>query len=166
MKRISLFSIVCVAVLLVVAACSKNDGKHCTFVSPAFVFVKFTQDELDTIIVRRFPKGNSFEKPIDTTIFAKGDVTYKEIGRDSITFKSNREEYVLFTEKLYENDWEVYVPSINRTGRITNVTGSFSKSSDAGETCRSFVKSLEFEGSQRTYTTWFGDSYRLHMQRN
>gem|GEM_PF-4548870 len=163
MKRFSLFTTVFVALLSIIVACNKNGETHCAFVSPELIFVNYMESDLDTIVVRRFPKDNSFSKPVDTTVFAKGDVTYKLVGDDSTTFKSGRDAYRMFTEELFNNDWEIYLPATGQTSRIYNVVGSFPKSTDPGEACKSFVKSMNFEGVERTYITWIGDDYRYFM---
>lgn len=163
MKRISLFSLILVAIVSVIVACNKKDNVQCTFVSPEMVFVNFTQDDLDTIIIRKYPKDNNFTGQIDTTLLAKGGLTYTMVGIDSITVSTDSAYFKTFTDNFYLNDWEIYIPSVNYTSRIKEIKGRFFTKTDAGEECRSFVVSMNLEGSEREFTTWFGDSYRFFI---
>ncbi len=164
MKRISAFAIALISSVCFLISCGKDDNKtHCQFMAPDFVLVDYTENERDTIIIRRFEKDNSFSTIVDSTMLSKGELKYTVVGQDSIVLTSTKEGFRKFHEELHANDWEIYIPATGTLRRISEVKGMFESKRDNGEECRSFVESMKYEGSTRIYTTWFGDSYRFFV---
>jgi hypothetical protein len=127
------------------------------------VFLQFTPDELDTIILRKYAKDNSFSNQLDTSLLAKGGLTYTSLGQDSITISSDSVLYQTFINNFYLNDWEIYLPGAQYTARINDINCRFFTQTDKGESCKSFVLDLKLQGIKNTYTTWFGDDYRYYI---
>lgn len=164
MKYLSILAVAFIASIVFITSCGKGDGgSHCQFVSPAFILVDYTEDEMDTLILRRYEKNNAFTNLIDTLMLSKGEITYKKVGDDSVSITGTKDGYIRFSAELYENDWEIYVPATQTTGRITEVSTKFLNKTNPNEECRSFVKFMRLDGNKTEYTTWFGDTYRFYV---
>ena len=164
MKYLSILAITLMSAAAFMSSCGKDDdGTHCRFVSPSLILVDYTEAEMDTLILRRYEKTNSFTNLIDTAVFSKGEITYKEVGDDSFRITSNKEAFRKFSEELYQNDWEIYIPATGEKSRITEVKPRFLSGTDPGEECRSFAEFMRLDGNKREYTTWFGDGYRFFV---
>jgi|GEM_PF-586951 len=101
--------------------------RDCTnsFISPAFI--GFSNLDIDTFIVRKFEQDNTFTKLIDTIVVTKfvtnnptfpgyltsNDTTVIHPGLTS----GNQFQYI-----VPGYDWQIYIPSINRTISISNIT--------------------------------------------
>jgi len=162
MKRFSILSLGIVAILSLVIACNKNDN-YCPFVAPGFVAVNFTENDYDTIIIRRFEKDNSFSKLVDTILMSKAEMTYKTIGQDSVLITSINPKFRLFNEEIFANDWQFYIPGAQVTESISEVKGLYETQAKPTQPCKSYVQSMKYQGSIRTYTTWLSDSYRFYI---
>lgn len=164
MKYLSILAVAFIASIVFTASCGKGDGSsHCRFVSPSFILVDYTEDEMDTLILRRYEKNNAFTDLIDTLMLSKAEITYKEVGDDSFSITSTKDPYIKFSAELYENDWEIYIPATQTTSRITEVKAQFLSKTDPGEECKSFASSMRLNGMKKEYTTWFGDAYRFFV---
>src|SRR5690606_34052609 len=164
MKYLSILAVAFIGAIVFMTSCGKGDnGSHCQFLSPAFILVNYTEQEMDTLILRRYEKNNNFSNLLDTLMLSKAEITYKKVGDDSVSVTSNKDGYVKFAAELYENDWEIYVPATQTTGRITEVNAQFLSKTDPGEECKSFAKSMRVDGFKKEYATWFGDDYRFFI---
>lgn len=162
MKRFSILSLGIVAILSLVIACNKNDN-YCPFVAPGFVAVNFAENDYDTIIIRRFEKDNSFSKLVDTILISKAEMTYKTVGQDSVLITSINPKYRLFSEEIFANDWQIYIPGAQVTESISEVKGLYETQTKPTQPCKSYVQSMKYQGSIRTYLTWLDDSYRFYV---
>lgn len=164
MKYLSILAVAFIASVVFMSSCGKGDeGSHCQFVSPSFILVDYTEDEMDTLILRRYEKNNAFASPIDTMMLSKAEIAYKEVGDDSFRITSTKDQYIKFSAELYDNDWEIFIPATNTTSRITEVKAQFLSKTDPSEECRSFASSMRVDGMKKEYATWFGDNYRFFV---
>lgn len=162
MKRLSMLAIALIATMSIIISCKKNES-YCTFMAPRMVLVKFSENESDTIVLRRYEKGNSFSKMVDTILLSKAEINYKTIGQDSVAITSTNPLFKEFSENLFANDWEIYVPGAQVTERISEVKGRFDTKSKETEPCQSFVESMKYQGSVRNYNTWLSDDYSFYL---
>ena len=83
------------------------------------VFVGFSPNELDTIVVRKFTKGDNLTHVLDSSIFLRSN--------DSSSYYSFGDTTFNYLQKIYtsclmpENDWQIFLPSIKMTTSITRI---------------------------------------------
>ena len=72
-------------VLIVLAnqSCKKSED-NCAFLPPDMIFVNFTEDESDTMIIRRYVKGTNFSQLQDTMRISRAHIIRTEVGKDSL----------------------------------------------------------------------------------
>jgi len=80
-------------------------------------FIGFDPSEVDTIIIRKYFKNNTFTTLIDTAFFDnKGSFNIKK-SNDTISFPVRIGNFSI--SKNY--DWILFLPSINRIFKISNI---------------------------------------------
>jgi hypothetical protein len=108
--------IFCACVLTALSGCGPN---HCqdTFITP--LFIGFSDAEIDTLVVRQFIPNDNFSHVTDTAIFDASKVFYaRHSDTVLVLFNviSGREKYI-----MPGADWQIFIPSINRTISISNI---------------------------------------------
>ncbi len=104
--------------LITCFSCSRNID--CTDPPILTSFISFSQNSLDTLVFRKFVKGTNFQTLVDTVYITQQYVRLIEQRGDT----SN---VILHNPELYPKpgfDWQIFVPEINRTISITDITKS------------------------------------------
>ena len=112
--RICAVALACSAVFF---SCTKDVKCIDTVISPAFI--GFPLADIDTFIIRKFEPGTNFQKQIDTSLVQHYDyyqlaVTY-QISHDT-TFVNVQDNGI-----KAGFDWEIFIPSLNRTTRLSGI---------------------------------------------
>src|SRR4051794_40392883 len=68
----------CLALLFFLIACGKK--KECPEESLIPAYIGYTDDQLDTLVIRRYDPGNSFSHLVDSTRFTLTNTTRLRIG--------------------------------------------------------------------------------------
>lgn len=110
MKRILIITILITCLL----SCSRSID--CTDPSIPFAFISFPQDALDTLVIRKFTESSNFQTLIDTiqvlsssgSIIKQGDTSHVDLGHPDKYLKPGF-------------DWQIFIPSINRTISISDI---------------------------------------------
>lgn len=160
MFRSSLLLILIVAIVFIAQSCNKGKDDHCPFLAPEIVFVGFTEDESDTMIIRRFEKNTNFTKLIDTVRITKAHLQRIEVGKDS--FRLAPDNYPQLNSLLYAHDWQLHLPKAKKTALITDVTPKFTQEKQPTAQCQSYVSSVMFDSQLFTFTSWFDTQYRIY----
>lgn len=101
----------CLVIMLAVSACCVK--KECAEVNDVQLnFYSFTPSDLDTIYITGYEPGSDFTK------------VSREKRIDSARWYMNPDSTYNFPSKpyglYYEQDWELYIPALNRTYRFTD----------------------------------------------
>ena len=160
MMRIGSFLTLIVALVLIFQSCKKENDVHCPFLAPDMIFVGFSENERDTMIIRRYEKNSMFSSLIDTFLVSKANINTITKGKDSVQLVPAN--YDLLTTEFYANDWEIYFPSVGQTVRATDITPRFTTQRNAAEDCQSYVASVDFDGVPYTFSSWFDVPYRVY----
>lgn len=115
MKRIFAVLIISVTIISVTASC----GGTCSCMDDSLVpaFIGYDTSELDTVIIKRFAKGSNFGQQLDSFAFTTATVVYSKSG-DTTNIVAMRGDQRLSVD----SDWQVSIPSGNRTVRISEIT--------------------------------------------
>lgn len=92
---------------------------HCKCVSSFGLrlgLAAFQPTDIDTIIVRKFEKGNNFNHLLDTVQWDRSNVMF-EVQSDTFEMGSWNEIQLLRSQY----DYKIYIPSINKTYQITDM---------------------------------------------
>lgn len=156
------FYITVLFLLLGMLSCGKKID--CTDPPINISFISFTQAELDTIVVRKFHKDNSFQNLIDTFLIPST--------RGSIVARGDTSHMSLYHPNNYlepEFDWQIFIPAINRTVSITNILKENRSEKCAGFTecsCYNEIKSIRVDNQNGTFQTFPGfTAYTLFIRR-
>lgn len=141
MKKIA---IVVVSLFLVSFSCRQS----CSPAAAMIGFVHLSNQDTDTIIVRRFQKSNSFSHLVDS--FEVNNQRNQYTVRNDSVFVLAAYGLDLGITSAY--DWEVYLPSIGKTWRITDIienqqyySNSFSCEKSA---CQNRLESFKANGTK------------------
>ena len=153
-----------VAAVLVFQSCNKKkDDVHCPFLAPDMIFVGFSETDRDTMIIRRYEKNSQFNSLIDTFLVSKANIIETKTGLDSVRMRPKN--YDVMNNSFYLNDWEIFLPSLNRTIKITDVTPRFTSQRTSAEQCQSYVSSVIYDDVTYDFTTWFDTHYRVFAKK-
>ncbi len=97
-------------------SCSKTIT--CTDPPINFAFISFAPGDIDTLVLRKFQPGNNFQQLIDTfNVFNDVNAGINNTSNDTV--------FMFFRDPRNEMkpgfDWQVYIPSTNRTIYISNI---------------------------------------------
>lgn len=108
-------------IIIIVAFYSCKDGP-CKVSDITPVFVGFAPSDLDTIIVRKFNKGDNFTHLIDTIIFVKKQDTsrYNNYADTTIVIL-NKYSDNNYTYLIPNYDWQIFLPTKNMTIFISDI---------------------------------------------
>lgn len=160
MIRFSASLVLLIATVLIMQSCDKKD-QDCAFIAPDVVFVNFTPDESDTLIIRRYEKDNQFNTLLDTFLITKANIIREPVGKDSVKLTSAT--YTKLRTELFANNWEIYLPGVSRTYRISDVAATFTQEHEPSTTCQSFANTVNVDGQTFNYTSWFDVPYRIYL---
>jgi hypothetical protein len=161
MIRVGSSLILLLAVLWTVQSCSNKKNEDCPFLAPHMVFVGFTEDESDTLVVRRYEKGTGFGKLIDTMRVTRAHLQRVEVGKDS--FRLVPDNYPQLDALLYLHDWQLYLPGAKRIVEITDAVPKFTQEKQPSSLCQSYVSSLRVDQMTYNFTSWFDTPYRVFV---
>lgn len=162
MRRIALLFIV---VVVAFAACKKTDDKQCSFLAPSIVLVNFTQEDMDTIIIRRFSNNNQFSQLLDTTFFPSTSITKTPVGQDSVKITV---PYERFNDAFASFNWEIAFPGTTSLTRFSDFQVINNDEEETGAECHTFVGNVKVYESlpytrQYVFPTWVGNQYRIYI---
>lgn len=163
MLRIGSLAVLLFAVLLAAQSCSNKKNESCPFIAPHTVFVGFTEDESDTMVIRRFEKNTNFTKLIDTVLINRAHLQRIEVGKDSIRLVPDN--YPQFEALYYTHDWQLYLPKANRTVPIADATPKFVAEKEPSALCQSYLSSVRFDNQFYMFSTWFDTHYRVFVKK-
>jgi|SRR5690606_18959069 hypothetical protein len=166
MKYCATLIAICTFLLAINTGCKKKNTNYCQFVSPDMVFVNFSEEETDTIIIRKYEKGSHYQKMIDTVLLPKADISRKVIGKDSIILASKSEKFHDFQYGSYGYDWEIILPGVKGFPlRAYDIVANFTQASTPAAGCQSHISSMLLGEELYTWEYWFPEIYRVYITR-
>jgi len=159
MVRLGSMLILVVVTFLGVQSCTNDKNEDCPFIAPHMVFVGFTEDESDTMIIRRYEKNTNFSKLLDTARITRAHLERIEVGKDS--FRLVPDNYPQLEALFYVHDWKLYLPKAKRTVTISNAVPRFTQEKEPSALCQSYVSAVDFDGQTYNFTSWFDRHYRV-----
>lgn len=159
MVRFSALLILVVAVIFATQSCNKSKNEDCPFLAPQVVYVGFTEEESDTLVIRRFEKNTNFSKLIDTMRITRAHINRIQVGKDSQRLDPNN--YPQLNTLFYLHDWQIYLPGAQQTMEITNATPRFTQEKEPSAQCQSYVSSVVADGYSYSFNSWFDTQYRI-----
>lgn len=164
MIRFATLAIFTIFSLAAFQSCNKQSKSDCSFIFPDIVYINFTEEETDTLILRRYEKDAEFANLIDTVLIPKGDIIRTIIGRDSVVLNSASEKYHTFNHYGYNYDWELDMPGI--TGfpvRITGIEAQIVQEKAPSTHCHSFITNMHFHLATYSWQAWLKDTYKVYL---
>ncbi len=118
-------------------------------------FVAFSDTATDSIIIRQFKKSSSFQILVDTVLITKSIGSYKK-NSDSlqIEYSFNKNHgYTTSNDGLTsEYDYEVYLPTIDKTFKITDIDEEYKKQKKGffsdNSRCDNYIKAYSVNGQK------------------
>ncbi|HRO44076.1 MAG TPA: hypothetical protein PL009_14670 [Flavipsychrobacter sp.] len=163
MVRIGSLLILVAATILGVQSCTNDKKENCPFIAPHMVFVGFTEDESDTIIIRRFEKNTNFTQLLDTIRINRAHLQRIEVGKDS--FRLVPDNYPQLESLFYVHDWQLHLPKAKRTVEISDATPKFTQEKEPSALCQSYVSSVRFDQQTYNFISWFDNPYRVFARK-
>lgn len=145
MKKAMLFSLLFSVIIL---SCQYD----CIKATSSLKFIKFTNTETETIIVRRFQKQSGFAKLVDTTLLNRFNSNY-QVDNDTLEIIHS---YGIDEGLTSTFDYEIVMPKINRLYRITTIEED-PQSMNTGLSCNklacvNMIQSYQLDGQLITGT--------------
>lgn len=159
MKSLIKYSIWIVFLCIIVSSCGEYPcGKASSYIA----LISFTINESDTIIVRRFTKGNNFISVKDTVRIDNSNANFQHNG-DTIlvlggSFNDNLNGNFTITS---EYDFEIYFPKINRVYKVTDIIEpqEYGRSSTRKDYCINEITSYKINGQLVNSGNFFSRIY-------
>ena len=85
--------------------------------------VSFDSTDIDTVIVRKFEKGNSYSHLLDTIQHDQGN----------FIFRAQNDTLLMNVTLQSDYDYEVFLPSVNRTFRVSEINEPQTEGNCAGK---------------------------------
>jgi hypothetical protein len=131
-------------------------------------FIGFSPGDIDTLVVRQFKPDDNFQHLTDSTLFINHVNILYTTSNDTaiVNFNhiSGEEKYI-----LPGSDWQIYIPSINKTISISNIISPQSESSCFKCGCLNVIKSFEQDGQstipQLGAVPYFGENYLMYIKK-
>lgn len=131
-------------------------------------FIGFTPSDIDTLIVRQYKPNESFLHITDTALFINNvNIVYTTLNDTTIVnfnHISGEEKYL-----LPGYDWQIYIPSINRTVSISDIVSPQTEVSCFKCGCVNPVNSLVVDSKttipEKGYVPYFGDKYLVYIKK-
>jgi hypothetical protein len=114
MKRT--LQLACLMMAVFVTACTREYPCAVPYVTPQFI--GFTTIELDTVIVRKYPKGGNWQTVIDSVVWVLGQNAQAQIFTDSVIISPTLVGYYIHPDF----DWQIELPSLSRQFWIDQIT--------------------------------------------
>lgn len=118
-------------------------------------FVSFSDSVTNTLIVRQFKKASNFKSSVDTIIITKGNSAYKKLGDSLIVEYSFNAKHGYTSSKhglTSEYDYEVYLPSINKTFKISDIDEEYKMQKKGfasdNSSCDNYIKTYSINGQK------------------
>jgi len=143
-------------------SCNKSKS-YCGFVAPKMVYIGFAESESDTLLIKRYEKGTSFTKLVDTFLVTKANVQKTIIGKDSVVIAPAN--YTQMDYYFYANDWIVALPGAQHADSFTEILPRFTQESEPSAQCQSFVKSMKANSNIVIYEKWYGGDYKHYINK-
>lgn len=164
MKHFAILMIVGVSALIAISGCKKKSD--CSFLFPDMVYIGFTEQETDTMILRRYEKDAHFTKMIDTVLLPKADIMRTIIGKDSVILSSLSEKFSLFKHFGYNYDWEIIFPGVpDFPIYVTDIKARIVQEKAPSTHCHSFITSVIFHDTNYQWDAWLPDGYRVYAKK-
>lgn len=106
--------IVLVCLLIIVSSCKREYS--CNNDTVKLIFIGYTKADVDTLIVKKYAVNTNFQQLQDSMIITL-DTTGITQNNDTISFDLNTPNNII----QFGSDWEVLIPSINKTVAISNI---------------------------------------------
>ena len=143
--------IVFVCLLIIISSCNRE--YNCSNDTLKLTFIGYTKADVDTLVVKKYAANTNFQQLQDSMVFIL-DTSGINQSNDTISFGGNTPNNII----QFGSDWQVLVPSINKTIDITNIvspqeqgkcgTGYFSK---VACVCYNSIQSLVQDGQTISY---------------
>ena len=146
----------CMTSVVLLASCAKKKTVTCEDQSYMPATIGYTLQELDTVELRWFERGSGFTKPVDTFLMHNRN----DIGGRNDTFFLPELRYSglpphgarLYT---YHHDLEVYIPSVQRAHRISNIehigATSIEVRAKSNFGCTNYLHAYTLDGARDTW---------------
>ena len=142
MKNLIQYSLLTIIVCALISACGEYPcGKASSYIA----LLSFTPAESDTIIVRRFNKGNNFLNLKDTIIIDKSNTNFQQNGDTILVLGGGFNGNSIITS---DYDFEIYLPPLNKTYTISEITEpqQYRKNSTRKDYCINAITSYKLNG--------------------
>jgi hypothetical protein len=118
-------------------------------------FINFDSTEVDTIIIKKYEKGTTFVKQIDSTLFKEGDYRMKRNG-DTISFPIRIGNFSLSPQF----DYKIVLPQPSKEIKITEIIVEQVRASCAGKVqCLNPFISLKADDKIYYFTDYRNEFY-------
>ena len=118
-------------------------------------FLSFSDSAINTLIIRQFKKASNFKTNVDTILIIKGDSVYKKLGDSLIIGYSFNTKHGYTSSKhglTSEYDYEVYLPSINKTFKISDIDEEYKMQKKGfasdNSSCDNYIKTYSINGQK------------------
>lgn len=143
--------IIFVCLLIIISSCNRE--YNCSNDTLKLTFIGYTKADVDTLIVKKYAANTNFQQ-LQDSIVLKLDTSGISQSNDTINFGGNTPDNII----QFGSDWQVLIPSINKTIAISNIvspqqqgecgTGYFSK---VACVCYNSIHSLEQDRQTISY---------------
>lgn len=106
--------IVFVCVLIIASSCNRE--YNCSNDTLKLTFIGYTKANVDTLIIKKYAANTNFQQLQDSMMFILDTAGIIQ-SNDTISFGGNKPNNVI----QFGSDWQVVVPSINKTVAISNI---------------------------------------------
>lgn len=105
--------------------------------------ISFNASEIDTLIVRKFTKGNNFSLQIDSILLDPNNVIFNA-QNDTFQMVSYRGNIPL----LSKYDYQIFIPAVNRTINLTEINEPQLEGNCRGKvSCTNIIESVKLNGN-------------------
>ena len=118
-------------------------------------FVSFADTATNKIILRQFKKTSAFKNAVDTVLITKGDSAYKKFDDSLIIEYSFNTKHGYTSSKhglTSEYDYEVYLPSINKTFKLSDIDEEYKMQTKGftsdNSSCDNYIKAYSVNGQK------------------
>jgi hypothetical protein len=108
--------------LIILFLCSCRRDYQCSNQAFGITFIGYPKADIDSFVIRRYVANTNFQQVIDSAVNTLETSSY---------IASNDSTMVSYVSPMsaiqYGNDWQIYVPGINKTVSLSNIM-AFQKS--------------------------------------
>ena len=142
--------------LLILSVCLMGCPVHTcqpNYISPAFI--GFAPADIDTIVLRAYTRGDSFQHLVDTVVITDHYSTIYTTSNDTTIVDVNSSDPNHFINPNY--DWKIYIPAKHRAVSISNI---MTDATQGGRGCSNPIISFVQDG--QTITPYFFHSSKFY----